>query len=142
MARGTAGRPQEGAKDGPSYALAVWLNKNLDLLTDKTNDEIASAMGYERPNIISMWRTGRTRIPLDRVPQIAKLLGVDLAMLLPMWLEQYVQGEQDELTKMFRRLCSEDEAALIKAIRKARGDTKGPISKAERDAIVHCLRGL
>lgn len=129
MARSNAGRPQitDRVKSGPGYELADWLNRNLDRLTDKTNEEIATELGYTRPNIISMWRTGRTRIALERLRPLSKILGVDMVTLLPMWLEQYIDREgYEEIKKAGKRIVSEDEAEIIDIVRAAHDH--GPIS--------------
>jgi len=123
MPRGTAGRPQQSIKTGESFALAEWFNKNVDFLTELTNEELAEQLGYTRPNIISMWRTGRTRIPLDRLTKLSKLLNVDISFLLPLWVEQYGGGEAyAQVMKTLQSTVSESEAKLVEA---AREHTKG-----------------
>lgn len=123
MARGLSGRTQESSLTGKSYQLAEWLNRHLDTLTSQTNEQLAAELGYSRPNIISMWRTGRTRIPLDRISKIAKILKVDPLYLLPMWLEQYADEDlSGELIRGQQRMASEDEFdILLAASRKVHG---------------------
>jgi transcriptional regulator with XRE-family HTH domain len=123
MPRGVAGRPQQSIKTGETFALAEWFNKNVDFLTELTNEELAEQLGYTRPNIISMWRTGRTRIPLDRLTKLSELLKVDLSFLLPLWVEQYGGAEAyTGVMKILQSSVSESEAKLVAA---AREHTKG-----------------
>lgn len=132
MPRGTAGRPQDSALTGEGFALAEWFNKNVDFLTDKTNEQIATELGYTRPNIISMWRTGRTRIPLDRLPGLCKILNVDIAFLLPLWVEQYGGGEGYSLVlKALKNVVSDSELKLVET---ARAHTKGQNFKMKAGA--------
>ena len=119
MARGTQGRKQASALTGEGYRLAEWLNRNLDRRTNLTNEELATRMGYARPNIISMWRTGRTRIPLDKLTQLADLLKVELIELLPLWLEQYSDAEgYRRIVAATGRLVSETEATFVNKVRR------------------------
>lgn len=118
MSRGSAGRPQKTIKTGETFALAEWFNKNVDHLTELTNEELAAKLGYTRPNIISMWRTGRTKIPLDRLAPLCDALNVDLSYLLPLWIEQYGGAEANaRVLKVLRNTVSESEMALVETAR-------------------------
>ena len=54
-----------------------------------TNVEIARHLGYERPNIIAMMRTGTMKIPVSKVPALARVLGLDPLSLLQRVLTEY-----------------------------------------------------
>ena len=41
------------------------------------------------PNIISMFKSGETRVPLAKVPALARALGLDAAILLREWFAAY-----------------------------------------------------
>jgi transcriptional regulator with XRE-family HTH domain len=129
------GRPQENAKTGPTYELAEWLNANLPRRTNMTNEELADDMGYARSNIISMWRTGKSRIPLERLPDLSRLLNVSMAELMPMWVEQYAPQIRVEVGKMFNRLVTENEFEVIEAIRQASESTNPKPSRAQLKAV-------
>lgn len=143
MARSAAGRPQieERRKTGPGFALADWFNRNLDRLTDMTNEEIADKLGYSRPNIISMWRTGRTRIPLDRLKPLSDILGVEMITLLPLWLEQYIDKEGYQLVEeASKRMVTQDEAELIAVIRDQNDQT--PLSAEQKAALIAATKSI
>ena len=113
-----AGRPQGKTLKGPSFALAEWLNQNLNSLTSLTNEEIATKLGYTSPNIISMWRTGRTRVPLDRLPGLCEILNVDISYLLPLWIEQYGKDKAYSLVlHAIKNSVSDSELQLVEAVR-------------------------
>jgi transcriptional regulator with XRE-family HTH domain len=118
-----AGRQQESVRTGKTDALAEFMNKNWDLMVGRTNEDVAQELGYKASNMISMWRTGKTRISLERLPDIARLMKVDLAVLLPLWFEQY-WGDRDDatglMTTVFKRLASVREVPLISALRDLR----------------------
>ena len=137
MARG---RKQESAKTGEKYALAEWLNKNLRNLTDLTNDELATKLGYTQPNIVSMWVTGRTKVPLEKLLPLAQVMDVDYSFLLPLWVEQYAgKDAYIELMRTLQRAVSEDEAELVKSIRKITKGRKVKITAAQEKQIAAIL---
>jgi hypothetical protein len=114
-----AGRPQESARTGPTYQLAEFLNHNWDEKVGRTNEDVAQELGYRAANLISMWRTGKTRIPLEKMPDIARLMKVDIALLLPLWLEQQ-WGDRDDggnLRAIFERFATVREGELLAALR-------------------------
>ena len=57
--------------------------------SELTQREIAARAGFKHSNIISMLKSGETRIPLDRIPALAAVLGLDQQMLLLAALEEY-----------------------------------------------------
>lgn len=142
MARSKAGRPPnlERRKTGPGFALSDWFHRNLDRLTDMTNEEIAESMGYSRPNIISMWRTGRTKIPLDRLVDLSKILNVDLVILLPLWLEQYIDAEgYGEIKKAQSRLVSEEEGKIIQILRDGMDNLDYHLNSNMKHILISCM---
>lgn len=135
--KSAAGRPQMSAQTGPTYKLAEFLNNVWDSRVGYTNFELAQEWGYRSPGIISMWRTGRSRVPIERLPDLARLLNTDLAQLLPLWLEQYV-GQYSTAYKaieaVFKRLATTNEFAVLRAMRaaaKTRGQ-KDPVYTARQ----------
>lgn len=55
----------------------------------KTRKEIASAIGLDKPNMISMLRTGDTKLPLARLGSLAQAVGTDPVALLKLCLREY-----------------------------------------------------
>ena len=50
-----------------------------DLAHKKTQAEIASEAGFPNANMMTFLKNGRSKVPLDRVPSLAKALEVDPA---------------------------------------------------------------
>lgn len=118
MARTGAGRPRGETEFDKTQSINRWFDENLDRLTDMTAEQLAEELGYSRPNIISMWRTGRTRIPLEKLADLSLLLGVDLTTLLPLWLEQYAEGETaTQIKAAASRMVSDDEYRFLLRLR-------------------------
>ena len=54
----------------------------LKLKHQKTQAEIAEEAGFVNPNMVTMIKKGSTKLPIDRVPALAKALESDPALLL------------------------------------------------------------
>ena len=55
---------------------AVFLRRQTELLAHrKTQKEIAHEAGFTNGNLISMFKSGASKIPLDRVPALARGAG-------------------------------------------------------------------
>jgi transcriptional regulator with XRE-family HTH domain len=55
----------------------------------KSQADLAVRLGYDNPNVISMFKSGTTRVPLTKVPAIARWLGLDATALVREWFEAY-----------------------------------------------------
>jgi hypothetical protein len=52
-------------------------------------------------------------VPLDKIPLLAKALGVDPAHMFRLALEQYWPDRSDIIAKLFGRLASENEEEIL-----------------------------
>lgn len=102
----------------PSSKVAVFISSAVDR-SPKRQQEIASEAGLGRQNIISMMKTGVTKVPFARIPKLAKALDVDPKRLFQLCVEEYMP----ELTKVIEEvyensmLLSSNEVAIIKKLR-------------------------
>ena len=55
----------------------------------KSQKEIAEEVGFQKANVITMLKHGSTKIPLSRIPALAKSIGVDPGKLMRMALGEY-----------------------------------------------------
>ena len=95
-------------------AIAKYIDKKIDELKGvKTQREIAQEAGYETPNIISMLKRGESRVPLEKIPLLSKAFGVDPAHMFRLALEQYWPDRSEIIAKLFGRLASENEEAIL-----------------------------
>ena len=117
-----SGRPRKNSKSAKTSPLSEFIDGKWGT-TGLTNDEAASKFGFMAANNISMWRTGRTAVPLARLPKIAELLGVDMVSLFVLWLRQYKMRNDSApsilVEVLERRLMSANEAEVIKTLRHA-----------------------
>lgn len=93
-------------------AVAAALGKSL-----KTQREISKAVGFERPNVISMIKTGEMKMPIDRIPAFAEACGVDPVQLIKTAMEEYHPETWHVLVEAFEAPLTRNEAVILRAIR-------------------------
>src|SRR5271170_3660497 len=95
-------------------AIAKYIDKQIDALKGvKTQREIATEIGYDKPNMISMFKRGEARVPLDKIPLLAKAMEVNPTHLFRLALEQYWPNMRDMIADIFGRIASENEEVLL-----------------------------
>lgn len=50
-------------------------------LSEKSQREIAAEISYENPNVITMFKQGQTKVPMNKVGPLAKALGFGSSVL-------------------------------------------------------------
>jgi hypothetical protein len=65
-----------------------------------TNAEMAEALGYDRPNVISMIKTGDMKMPLNKVAATARKLGLDPVFVLEKLLSENAPEIWDALREV------------------------------------------
>ena len=77
-------------------------------------EEVAEALGYSRPAAVSMWLEGKGKPRWDHIPALAKLLVIDPAILIPLFVEMEVTDEEkrEEIFQNSCRICPEWEYPL------------------------------
>ena len=69
--------------------VAEYLAEQIDL-SPKLQVEIAKEAGFENPNILTMLKQGKTKIPLNRIGPLAQALGINPRHLMRKVLEEYM----------------------------------------------------
>ena len=72
--------------------LHMFLHRRLKQLADVKNVDVARALDYPKPNVVAMIFSGSMKLPLDKVPAMARALELDNAALLRRALEEYYPG--------------------------------------------------
>ena len=103
----------------PVIPLHIYLSKKIDECEDLTNVEIARRLGYTRPNVIAMIRTGAMKLPFDKVPALAQVLGLDPLALLRRVMVEYAPEQWATMEKVIgqERLVTRNEAELLRRVR-------------------------
>ena len=119
-------------------ALARYLDKRIDELRGfKTQREIAAEIGYKRPNIVSMLKTGETKVPLEKLPAFARALEADPVHffrlgMIDLWPE--LAALIDDI--FGRQMATKNETAIFLAKWRALTSNMDPPSNAQIEAAV------
>ncbi len=111
----------------------------LELRPGKSQRGIAIEAGFVNPNMMSLLKSGRTKMPLDRVPALAKALECDPRRLFLLALQQ--GGNETTMTaveEIFGTVVSQHELDWIEEIRDASGHSDPRLTARSRTA----LRGI
>ncbi len=124
-------RPYENSKLAQYIEIRV-----LELKPKKTQSEIAAEAGFINANMLTMLKQGANKVPLDRVPALARALDCDPAWLLRLALEQ---GEGSTaavaISEILGEPISQNERAWIHEIREASGDTDPRLTSRTRASL-------
>ena len=105
----------------------------------KTQAEIASEAGFANANMMTFLKNGKNKVPLDRVPSLAKALEVDPAYLMRLALDQAVGATAAKaITEIFGTPATENEHGWLAELRDVSGNTDPRITARSRAA----LRGI
>ena len=116
--------------------LARFITKRILELKPKTQIDIAKEAGFVNPNVISMLKSGATKLPLDRVLAVAKALECDprRLFLLAMQQEGY-ETERAALAQIFGTIVTDNEVKWLDEIRDASGHTDPNLTTRSRTAL-------
>jgi len=127
ISRGKAGMPYA---DMP---LAQYISKQIDIQASrgKSQRQIAQEMGYKMPNMISMFKRGEAKVPLDKIPALAKALNVDPAYMFRLAMQQYWPEMNRAVSEIFGAILNKNEVKMIDLIRQ--------ITKGSEPELTHDL---
>ncbi|MBS7701491.1 MULTISPECIES: helix-turn-helix transcriptional regulator [unclassified Chelatococcus] len=105
--------------------IAVFLDKAIERALREGNTsqaEIARAVGYKSPNVISMFKSGAMKVPLDKVGVLAEVLNVDPMHLFRLALAQFAL-DISLWEKLQTGVLSQNEKKILSHIRKVTNNT-------------------
>jgi hypothetical protein len=110
-------------------------------ISEVPQKDIAEALGYENANIVSMFKKGLTKVPIEKVPALAKALHLDPAHLLMLAMREYMPEAFATIQKTLGHTVTENEFELVSEVRKATKDSDPLFSKVElakiRTVVAH-----
>jgi transcriptional regulator with XRE-family HTH domain len=108
----------------------------LELRPRKTQLEIAAEAGFLNPNMLSIIKSGASKLPLDRVFSLAKALECDPVMLFILALEQLDRNTTEQaIRQIFGALVTENEVAWLEEIRRSSDHSNPSLTARARSAI-------
>lgn len=115
--------------------VAVFLTSAIDAST-KTQLEIADEVGFPKSNVISMMKMGVTKLPIPRVPAMAKALDRDPVDLFRLCMEEYMPDMLKVCDEIYQRdQIASGEAEVLKRIRVVTGSKNFRLSADSKSAL-------
>ncbi len=116
---------------------------NLIDASPLTQTEIATRLGYDRPNLITMFKQGSTKVPVNRIGPLARILDVDAMWLLRRALREYSPDLWEALEETLGPRVTANELEILGALRVATDDANprlnGPAAKAKVEELAAVL---
>ena len=106
------------------------MGKNMDVaqfiaqriqITGKSQRDIAIEAGFDSPNMVTMLKQGKTKLPIAKVGPRAKALETDPVHLLKLCLSTYCPETWEAIEPFLESALTEDELRLIQALRSSVG---------------------
>lgn len=120
-------------------ATRLIIDRVRDLSHRKSQAEIAAEAGFVNANMMSLLKSGKNKVPLDRIPALARALEVDPAYLMRLALDQAVGiTAAQAITEIFGTPVTENERGWIAELRDASDNTDPRLTGRARTA----LRGI
>ena len=80
--------------------------------------DIAAELGYDNPNLITMFKQGKTKVPVEKVPLLAKILHIDPHKMLLHYFSEYYPVLLKVITQYFGAIVTKNEMEIIEEIRR------------------------
>lgn len=126
-----AKKPHENTK------LAKYIERRvLELKPTKSQSEIANEAGFPNANMVSMIKTGSSKLALDRVPSMSRALECDPAFLMRLALDQAVGSTAARaIIDIFSTPVTTNELGWLREIREVSNHSDPRMTSRNRAAI-------
>lgn len=120
-------------------SVAKFIGQQL-ALSEKSQKEIAAAIGYDRPNFITMIKNGQSKLPIHRVPALARELGIDPLFFMRLVMSEYMPEVWDTVEEVLegaeKLTITPEEIKIIKIIREQSANTPLNIADDENRQLL------
>lgn len=118
-----------------SISVADYISQQMNL-SGKLQTDIAEEIGLDKPNVISMIKNGKTKIPLRKISKLAKAVGVDPKHLFRLCMREYSPDTADAIDEIFHhQILSANEMEIIEIIRQANPTDPGIHTSDDRERL-------
>lgn len=108
-----------------------------------TQREIAQEVGYTNPNIITMFKQGITKVPVEKVPAFAEALGADPKYLLRLALSHYSPELLATIEQTLTDVVTANEREILDLFRDESSNTNPPLrTENQREKVRDLARDL
>ena len=120
----------------PRATVAEFLADRLAAI-DKTQRQVSEECGFDNPNIITMFKTGQTKLPVNRIAALAKALDVNPVHLLRLVMLEYIPDVWESIENIMQStVLSANELELVRAFREVTGDNDAQAVVIDRSAVI------
>jgi hypothetical protein len=112
-----------------TIAFYEYLSDLIDI-SPKTQRQIADEIGYEKPNVITMFKQGLTKVPLEKVAPLARALNADPVYMLRLAMSEYMPETLTAISEIMGYMVTPNEREMIDIIREASNNTNPRIKTA------------
>ena len=128
-------------KNAKAMTVADYLNHQIEIC-GKTQREISLEIGYDKPNIITMFKQGLTKLPITKVEKMATALGVDPKYLLRLVLNEYMPDTLPVIEKFMGYAITDNEKLIIDKIRNLSKNSDPRYTSASQAALKAFVKTL
>lgn len=105
-------------------------------LCGKSQTEIAQQAGFDKPNVITMIKQGKTKVPLNKIGSMAKALEIDPVHFMRMCLNEYLPDLADTIQQITNQpIITKNEMDFITVIRSSKVDNPKLRTDAEKKKL-------
>lgn len=126
-----------------NITVADYITQQVNL-SGKSQLDIAREAGFNKPNIITMIKQGKTKLPMGKIGPIAKALGVDPVHLYQLAMQEYEPENWAALNEYILKapLVTDNEMEIIHLLRQARVSNPQVRTDAERQMLLNAFSQL
>ena len=77
------------ASPSKAKSVAEYVSWQINLC-GKSQVQIAQEIGFDKPNVITMIKQGKTKVPVNKIGSMAKALEVDPVFFMKLCLQEYM----------------------------------------------------
>jgi hypothetical protein len=133
---------KQSTKPQKPKTVAEYIDWQLSI-SEKRQFQVAEDSGFDKPNIITMIKQGKTKLPLEKIGRFAKAIGVDPVHLFKMCIKEYYPETSAEIEQMFGQpILTKNELDILEAIRSANVENPRLRTDAERQRLVSFVNNL
>lgn len=105
-------------------------------LCGKSQIDIAKEAGFEKPNVITMIKQGKTKVPLNKIGSMAKALEIDPVFFFRLCMSEYMPDLMDIIAAITNQpVITRNEFDFIEVIRSAKVSNPKLRTDAERKKL-------
>jgi transcriptional regulator with XRE-family HTH domain len=105
--------------------------------SDKTQRQVAQEIGFDNPNVISMFKKGTLKLPINRIEALAKALDADPIHLLRLVMLENLPESWAAIENIMKStVLTANELELVRAFREVTGDADAQAVVIDRSAVI------